>query len=286
MEVEQAYLQTTALPAGLSLKFGRDFSAIGYLNEFHSHADDFADRPLPYRAFLNGQHKDDGLQLRWLAPLAQFLELGAELWRGEAFPAAGAAHSGTGAWGLFARTGGDIGYSNSWQAGIGYLSATADGRLSGDGDSFSGDSDLLVLHLVWKWAPDGNPTVHNFKLQAEAFWRDEHGMFTPAGAAPAPYAASQAGWYAQAVYQFRPQWRAGVRYAGLSADDPGQAFEGTALDRLGHDPSTWSFMADWSNSEFSRIRLQYNADESQPSIDHQWVLQYIHSLGAHGAHQF
>ena len=45
-------------------------------------------------------------------------------------------------------------------------------------------------------------------------------------------------------------------------------------------------MLDYSNSEFSRLRLQYNRDESQPQIDHQWLLQYTMSLGAHGAHRF
>ncbi len=286
IEIEQAYIQTTALPGGLSLKMGRDFSAVGYLNEFHAHADDFADRPLPYRAFLNGQYKDDGIQVRWLPPFGQYVELGGEWFRGDQFPAGGAANSGAGAWGLFARTGGDIGYSNSWQAGLGYLSAESKGRQTGHGDEFTGDSDMLVAHLVWKWAPNGNPTVHNFKLQAEAFWRNEDGSFTSAGLAPAPYDERQSGWYAQTIYQFRPQWRAGLRYAGLSANDPGMVFDGTSLDRMGHNPSSWSAMLDWSNSEFSRIRLQYSLDESRPQTDNQWILQYIYSLGAHGAHQF
>ena len=47
-------------------------------------------------------------------------------------------------------------------------------------------------------------------------------------------------------------------------------------------------MTDWSGSEFSRIRLQYNRDESRPGgvTDDQWLLQYIYSLGSHPAHQF
>jgi hypothetical protein len=45
-------------------------------------------------------------------------------------------------------------------------------------------------------------------------------------------------------------------------------------------------MADFSNSEFSRVRLQLNRDDSGPETDDQIVLQYIMSLGAHGAHRF
>jgi hypothetical protein len=45
-------------------------------------------------------------------------------------------------------------------------------------------------------------------------------------------------------------------------------------------------MADWSNSEFSRLRLQYALDQAAYEDDRQWGLQYIFSIGAHGAHSF
>ncbi len=70
------------MPADLSLKAGRFFYGIAYMNERHSHTDDFADRPLPYRAMLNTVYLDDGVQLRWLAPTDTFLEFGRELMRG------------------------------------------------------------------------------------------------------------------------------------------------------------------------------------------------------------
>ncbi|MDH4105775.1 MAG: hypothetical protein OEV39_06655, partial [Gammaproteobacteria bacterium] len=49
MEVEEAFFRTTALPAGLSIKGGRFFSGVGYLNEIHAHAWDFVDQPLVYQ---------------------------------------------------------------------------------------------------------------------------------------------------------------------------------------------------------------------------------------------
>jgi hypothetical protein len=46
-------------------------------------------------------------------------------------------------------------------------------------------------------------------------------------------------------------------------------------------------MVDWSLSEFSRFRLQLASDRSNPAaVDRQLFLQYIMSLGAHGAHTF
>ena len=46
-------------------------------------------------------------------------------------------------------------------------------------------------------------------------------------------------------------------------------------------------MVDDSWSEFSRLRLQYAHDKSMEGVtDNQVTLQYIMSLGAHGAHRF
>jgi hypothetical protein len=66
--VEEAFFQTTALPAGLTIKGGRFFSGIGYLNDQHAHTWDFVDNPLAYQAFLGGQYGDDGVQLKWGHP--------------------------------------------------------------------------------------------------------------------------------------------------------------------------------------------------------------------------
>jgi hypothetical protein len=47
-------------------------------------------------------------------------------------------------------------------------------------------------------------------------------------------------------------------------------------------------MLDYTPSEFSRFRLQLASDRSNPATaaDQQLYLQYIMSLGAHGAHSF
>jgi len=45
-------------------------------------------------------------------------------------------------------------------------------------------------------------------------------------------------------------------------------------------------MVEWLPSEFSRVRLQFNRDDSYENADDQIFLQYTYSLGSHGAHQF
>jgi len=289
IEIEEAWIQTTALPAGFAVRFGRFYSGIGYLNDKHSHVWDFADQPLPYQAFLGDQYLDDGVQFRWVAPTDLYMEFGAEVLQGSRYPAAGADNSGVGAYSLFANFGGDLGASSSWLAGLSYLDASAVDRPSGAEDDpfiFNGDSSLMSAQFIWKWAPNGNWKQRNLVFQSEFFWRNEEGEYTLPGASATAYDNDQRGWYLQALYQPMPRWRFGGRVDGLSSNDPGPLYDGTLLAAPDSDPMRYSLMADWSNSEFSRLRLQFTRDEAGIENDYQWGLQYIHSIGAHGAHTF
>lgn len=305
VEVEEAWFQTTGLGHGLTVKAGRFLSGIGYSNEQHAHGWDFADQALVYQA-LFGEHAhyaNDGVQARWIAPTPVFLELGLEGGQGSNFPGTERDDNGIGSWAAFARIGGDVGPSHSWRAGVSYLSAEAENREAhahdvNDVESevfFSGDSEVWLADLVWKWAPDGNSTHTNLKLQTEYFQRREKGEFgcednsADGGACPGisdGYRARQSGWYAQGTYQFHRNWRAGYRYDRL---DPGHprlgALEGI-LEEAHHRPERHSVMVDYNPSEFSRLRLQYARDDSMEIRDHQYTLQYIVSLGTHGAHRF
>ncbi|MDH5301774.1 MAG: OprO/OprP family phosphate-selective porin [Gammaproteobacteria bacterium] len=287
--VENAYVQTTALGNGLTFRAGRFFSGVGYMNEQHAHSWQFVDPSLAYRALLGSQYGDDGVQIRWLAPLDVFTEFGAEWFNGSAFPAGGSAKHGTGSWSGFVHLGGDLGNSHSWRAGVSYLQANADARASGDPDNpdlFDGRTHVAIADLVWKWAPGGNAADRSLTLQAEYLRSRHSGSFTPAGNAAVSHTATSDGWYAQAVYQFAPRWRAGLRHDALDAMPGNVALAGTALDGQGHAPTRSSAMLDYSSSEFSRWRLQYNRDQSQAELDHQWLMQFTMSLGAHGAHTF
>ncbi len=289
VEIEEAWLETLSLPAGLSARFGRMFSDVGYLNTKHAHSWDFVDQPLAYKAFMGGQYIDDGARLTWIAPTELYVELGGEILRGDRYPFVGAGNSGSGARTLHARFGGDAGFSHSWQAGISYLSGDNESRPSGAEDNphlFTGDTDLWIADLIWKWSPNGNWKQRNFKFQFEYLHRNETGIYSLPDGSQHPLDLDQDGWYAQAVYQFMPRWRLGARLEALSSEDPGAMFDGTALALSDSDPSRYSLMADWSNSEFSRLRLQYTRDEAGETHDNQWGIQYILSIGAHGAHSF
>jgi hypothetical protein len=283
LEIEEAWIQTTNLPSGFSAMAGRFFSSAGYLNNFHFHADDFVDRPLPYQAFFGGRYSVDGVQARWIAPTPFFLELGTEANWGGSFPATANASTSPNAWTLFAKLGGDFRESHSWQLGLSQINADAIERSGGSGltgESFSGSSDLSAIDFVWKWAPRGNSNQNSLKLQGEYFRRDENGTFDNLA-----YNGDQDGWYLQGVWQFMRSWRVGVRHDFVDANN-GPGFIGTVLEDPGRSSTRDSVMLDWSHSEFSRLRLQYTKDNVLPASDNQWFLQYVMSIGAHGAHQF
>lgn len=306
ISVENAFVQTSALGNGLNLKFGRFFSSLGYLNEQHSHVWDFVDQPLVYQVLWGNQYADDGMQLKWLAPTDMFIEIGGELGRGLNYPGTDQNKNGAGAGVLFAHIGDDIGIEQSWRAGVSLQQTRRAGAVSdnvpdlpgtpgGVSNSFTGDSQTAGLDLVWKYSPNGNFRERYLKMQSEYFRSHENGSLTydinsaASGPTSGSYAVTQSGWYLQGVYQFMPNWRTGLRYDRL---DPGIASVGASIagDVIGDyafNPSRLTWMADYNPSEFSRIRLQLAHDESRQGLtDNQIFVQYIMSLGAHGAHQY
>jgi hypothetical protein len=280
ISVEEAYIQTTTLPAGLTLKAGRFFSAIGYLNERHAHNWSFIDMSLPYRALLGNQYGDDGVQLRWLAPTPFFLEVGGELFRGDSFPAANGDKARPGTQTAFVHAGSDINDSSSWLAALSYIHADARGRET-DADTFNGRNDLGIASLVYKWAPGGNLADRNLTLSGEYFFGREHGAFD--GVATA---RDQRGWYAQGVYQFLKGWSAGLRYAQLDEVKAPALLAGSTLDGLGHTPRAFSALFEHDTSEFGRFRIQFTHDTADVRHNDLFLFQYTVLYGPHAAHRY
>jgi hypothetical protein len=310
IEVEEAFVQNTGSLPGVTVKFGRYFTAFGYQNEQHAHVWDFVDLPLVHQAFFGGQFADDGVQMRYVAPTPVFLEFGVEGGRGANFPGTDRNKNGFNGGGAFAHVGGDVGASNSYRVGASYREVSALDRTYEDSQSispdvvtnaFSGDSKLWGMDFVWKWAPNGDPSVRNFKFQAEYIHREEDGDLTfdldnatGTGSPSDTYKSKQNGWYLQGVYQFMPRWRVGARYEQLDSGsvDIGLVTSGTLTAGdfpilTENKPKRTSAMVDFSPSEFSRIRVQFAQDEARlDEKDNQIFVQYIMSLGAHGAHKF
>ncbi len=305
--LEEAFFETINLPAGLKVKAGKFFSNVGYLNNKHPHEWDFVDLPLAYKAFFGGQLNNTGGQLSWVAPLDNmYLRFGAEIGQGMHYPNSNNFNENKPRLGtLFAKLGGDVGTTASWQGGLSYVGASTGGRPSvsslNDTDTFdfSGNTNILIADFVYKWIPKAG---QSFKLQGEAFWNTQKGTATintavPYGACESgsctgnPYNNTQSGFYVQGIYQFMPNWRVGYRFDQLYGGNSNYGFgsgtfAGSTLESW--NPTRNTVMLDWANSENSMFRLQLATDTSYGpgKTNNQVFLQYIMSLGAHGAHKF
>lgn len=303
LSAEEVNVQTSTLGEGLTLKMGRFLSGLGYLNEKHAHTWDFVDQPLVYAALWDNQLSEDGVQIKWLAPTAMFIEIGGEIGRGRGFPGTDRVKNGSGAGVLFAHISDDIGLEHNWRAGISLhqtkrinaiSDAVPDLLNTGVSNSFTGDSRTAGLDFIWKYAPNGNTRETHFKFLGEYFQRKENGLLTYDTATATPnttdsYAVTQSGWYVQSIYKFMRRWRAGLRYDRL---DSGTAQVGASnatnvVSDYHYSPTRKTLMLDYSPSEFSRLRLQLAQDNSRQGLpDRQLFVQYIMSIGAHGAHQY
>jgi hypothetical protein len=308
VEIEEAFVQNSGYLPGTTIKFGRFFSGFGYLNERHAHTWDFVDLPLVHQAFFGGQLQEDGLQLRYVAPTPIFLQLGLEGGRGAGYPGGEREKNGFNSGAVFLHVGGDVGVSNSYRFGTSYRQTRSlERHFEGEELGFDAaaevefediESKMWGLDFVWKWAPNGDPSARNFKFQAEYFQSKETGELEIEGVPSNPndegaFSLKQRGWYAQAIYQFIPRWRVGVRYDELRSGKfnfvgEGGAYTAADVEQLRkHKPKRNSAMIDFSPSEFSRLRVQFSRDEARfDEKDNQIFVQYTMSLGAHGAHRF
>lgn len=298
LEIEEAFIETLGLDNGLTVRAGRYFAPIGYLNERHAHAWNFADAPLIYRGLFGNQLSTDGVKLSYVLPTDFLFEVGTSVGSGDSYPGSGE-HSGIGDWLVYAKTGGDLGIESSWQASLSHWESSPKDRSYSGGHShdgeeeagsamFNGDTDITNLSLVYKWAPNGNFRQQNLTLISEFMYLNDDGSLNH-GDELASYDGKQYGGYLEGIYQFNPQWRSGLRYDWLGSDhdaSDNELLADAGLSHHGYHPQRTSAMVEYLPSEFSRIRAQLNNDKSYSDEDWQFILQYTVSLGAHGAHQY
>ncbi|AQS40362.1 hypothetical protein Sps_05293 [Shewanella psychrophila] len=314
--LEEAFIQTLAMPGGFSIRAGRFLSDVGYLNNQHVHTDAFSDRPGAYRAFLGSHYFDDGVRLNYVAPTDLYWTMGLEGFKGDSMRAAGGEHEeheghdhaereykNIGVYTAYTKLGGDIG-NGSWQAGLSYLrnengrmvegehedhatlAAGHEGHDHSHSATFTGEN-TYIADFVYKWAPNGNYKYQHLTVSGEYFRvtdfapledghdNDEHS---------ADSVDDMQGWYLSSVYQFSPNWSAGVRYGETDV----QELHGNHFDAQKLKETEVSLA--WHHSHFSTVRLQYTNQKGTNYFgiedDNVLTLQYVMTLGAHGAHQF
>ncbi len=319
VELEEAFFTTTSLPKSLELKGGYFLTEFGLINPTHPHNWDFIDQPVINTRMFGGEgQRAAGFRLNGLLPVAWFSELsfGAQDPTSStmvSFQGSGHSHGdeegeeheeeedeheeeGVGG---FARVrtddselnelvyllrwvnGWDINRSTSAQLG---LSGLYGSNTTGD----DADTWIYGADFKLKWRPANSFRGWPYLIwQSEVMYRDyevdkDNPSFVPGQTAD----LEDWGLYTQLVYGFIPRWETGLRFEFADGDDKGVTRSST--DPRRDQRYRVSPMLAWRPTEYSRIRLQYNYDDTDFLDDthHTVWAGFDLSLGAHPAHKY
>ena len=306
-EIEEVFINSTSFPFGFQLKIGKFLSSFGRLNSQHAHFWDFSDQPLIYSA-LFGHHGiiEKGVQISWLAPIDLYLLIGGEIFNGDNENSFGTNgfQDYNGIYKIedsqypdlnigFIKTSIDVG-KVTMVGGVSMVSGKS--RINHDIDEESGDerhgvdADTLVsgCDLTIKYFID---SYRYISMQSEYLYRYMSGYhFKVEGTETDKKSLKkkQSGLYSQLIIKPFIEWRMGIRYdllqinsvkiGGEDSNQPDNLFRVSA-------------MLDYNPTEFTRIRLQYNYDKSkyeedEDKLNHEVIIQFNVTIGAHGAHPF
>lgn len=293
LEVEETFLTTTALPAGLQIKAGHFFIEFGRLNARHPHAWDFVDQPIVNtRMFGSDGLRAPGFHLSWLAPLPWYAEFkaGVHNANGETVSSFLSAPEDRFASHPLSERGvdsiADLLYSFRWLNSVDLGAKTVNLGVSAlSGPNATGKdtrTQILGGDLYLKWKPLRNYRGWPFAaLQAEAMFRRYEAGASAGNGLPSEVLHDW-GVYAEGMWGFAPRWVAALRVERADGDG------GNRDDPMRDRRFRLSPALTWYPSEFSKLRFQYNYDRAD-HLDRPeaafWT-QFEFMLGTHPAHSF
>jgi len=288
IDIEEAYVVTTALPEGWQIKGGKFKSNFSRIDAQHPHAWDFWDIALPYRAFLGseGLGGEKGVQLTYLPALPIYTIFGAEVLQGEnALLFGQAAEEGPHAFTVFVKSSVDTSDYSTFYFGPSVLFGKTDNTNILPNTEVKGNSALYGLEAVWKWKPTSREAL---TIQSEYLLLTQSGdtLDPTTHAVIDPLRRKQDGFSIQGIYRIN-RWGIGARYDMLDLFH--DTFEqGGAQQNFGGKPNRETASLEYNPSEFTRVRLQVSHDKSDPSgrTNDEAILQFNFTVGAHPAHSF
>ena len=291
VELEEAFASTQSLPYGLQVKAGTFYTEFGRLNPKHPHAWTFVDSPIVNTRLLGADGmRNPGVRLSWLTPLPWYSEwlLTVQNAKGETASSflGGAEETEFAGHALVshdvkslldllhsARWLNSFSLTDTWTLNAGASVAAGPNPTGPDNTTLLAGADLYA-----KWLPlSANKGWPFVALQAEAMQRryEAGGVRTPR------VTLVDRGGYAQALWGFAPRFAAGLR-GEIAGGGTNTAGDPQRDHRVRFSPNVT-----WFPSEFSKVRLQYNNDNSETlGRAHSAWLQFEFMLGAHPAHTF
>ena len=298
VELEEAYVLTSSLPANLQLKLGQFFTEFGRQNPQHPHSWAFVDQPLVLNRMFGPEGlRSQGLRLSWLLPTPFYAEGLVSV-----VNATGGTTSSFRSEESPEIHGGVIDERQVERAAdllvVPRLALSFDftetqtlllGASAAFGPNNSGPSartEVYGVDVYWKWKPAAAQAGFPFlSVQGEALTRRyeaEQRVFVDDPTVVFPNETlKDRGAYAQLLWGIKPRIVAGLRGEFARGDDA--AF----VSELRRDRSRVSPNFTWYPTEFSKFRAQYNYDNRDGlGRDHSVWFQFEFLLGAHAAHKF
>lgn len=289
-EVEEAFLTTTSLPAGLQIKAGKFRSSLGRQNGQHLHAQFFARRPLINQYFLGVDGlSSPGAQVSWLLPIPFYSVLYLEGFSVESsedpespVQSFGGGNKGNLTMAASLKNSFPLDEDREIVLGFNYARGKSSTAIDpATNDFLPGNNiptSLLGVDLFYKFKP-GNvkETYYSLAFQVEYFRRFFESQLNQE-------ALSDGGIYTQLIFQVARRWFLGVRLdlLGLPTSD----FVKNVL--------RWGGSITFAPSEFSKIRLYAENEvvssgdfpQVSPASSFGTVLQYEIAFGAHSPHTY
>jgi hypothetical protein len=282
VEVEEAYVTFTSLPAGLLMKVGKMRADFGKVNTIHNHALPYIDRPLATNNLVGGEDgiDDAGISIsRFLpAPKNWFMEGTAQVFRGDSSDLYSAQRREDLSVVGHLRAYRDLTESTNLDLGVSYSRGHNDAGVSNvlfDPNHFL--TNLYGVDATIRWKPLRRAIYKNFLFRTELFWSARDQIST-LNAFQTQHAF---GSYASAEYRVNRRWTVGGRF-----DRSGHANSANLTD------TGFSAILTYWPSEFSQIRGQYRfghlalANPGDFSNANEFLFQFLFVMGAHGAHPF
>src|SRR5229473_2884575 len=280
VNVEEAYVTFTSLPAGLLMKVGKMRADFGKVNTIHNHALAYIDRPLATNNLVGGEDgiDDAGISIsRFLpAPKNWFLEGTAQVFRGDSSDVFQARRRQDVSAVGHLRAYRDLSESTNLDLGVSYARGHNN---AGIGTAFIPSNFLTNLYggdATLRWRPLRRAIYNSFLFRTELFWSARDQVSTAA-----LFQTQHAfGMYSSAEYRVNRRWTVGGRF-----DRSGHATDARLTD------SGFSGILTYWPSEFSQIRGQYRfghlaTSPTDFSNANEILFQFLFVMGAHGAHPF
>lgn len=260
-EIEEGYIQWVNLPGGLGVTLGKFRQRFGTYNRWHSHALPGSSYFLPYQVFLGEEGlAQAGASVQWLAPFGpgayeawfEVTRSGNEAMFGESSELSFLGHV-NGFWELSPSTYFELGVS-----GLTGDHVDEDGRFR---------NSLLSVEAGINWRPPAQARYRELNLRGAVLFNDRAAHVTTVGTEPGTTAM---GAFGLAEFRFAEQWILGTRFDWVESP-------------VTEGESAWMFAPTlaWWQSEWVRIRAEYNLLDNPEARTNQLLLQFTLSMGPH-----